>query len=268
MKEKTNIFEIFIRSIYDISSFSISARRGIKSAIMYILLLLIILSGIKSIFLGAAYYKQISAISNILEKNNYNIYIQDDQLIMDNSPIIFSDDKLNFYMDDKKNIDDKIEVRDEFSYDETNLSILKDGIILDNFDDRYIVRYSTLLKKKTVDNFEIKSLIKNFKYIFSVSFFSINVISMFTNLFLDYLIIVIIASLMSLFMKMIMKYSALWALTIYSSTLPLLIITILQILRPDVDFEATFIIGTLTYLFFIFKNIKLEIIERFSKKKI
>lgn len=268
MKEKTNIFETFIRSIYDINSFAIFAKRGIKRAVMYILLLLIILCGIKSIFLGADYYNHISKISNVLEKKNYNIYIQNNQLSMDNSPIIFNDDKLTFYMDNEKTINDKIDIKDEFAYDDTSISVLKDGIVLENFDDRYIARYSTFFNGKVIDNIKMKSLIKNLKYIFIVSFFVINLINMFTNILLDYLIIVITASLISLFMKMIMKYEALWALTIYSSTLPLIIVTILQIIRPDVDFEVTFIIGTLTYLFLIFNNIKIEIIERFTKKKV
>ena len=89
---------------------------------------------------------------------------------------------------------------------------------------------------------------------------------MLINLLVDYLIIVTVASLISLFMKMIVRYGALWSLTIYASTLPLILVTVLEVIRPDVDFEVTFIIGTLTYLIIIFKNIKADIIEKFSRK--
>lgn len=268
MKEKTNIFETFIRSIYDISSFSVSARRGIKRAVMYVLLLTIILGGIKSIFLGADYYRQISKISSSLEQNDYNIHIENNELSIDASPIIFDDnDKLAVYIDDEKTMADKFEFNDELAYYNTNVLVLKDGIIVENFDDRYIAEYDTFLNGKVIDNGRMKSLIKEAKVIFCAAFFGVNVVSMLLNLLIDYLIIVTIASLISLFMKMIVKYAALWALAIYSSTLPLIIVTALEIVRPDADFEATFIVGTLTYLILIFKNIKIDIIEKFNKKR-
>lgn len=269
MKEKTNIFETFIRSIYDISSFSVSARRGIKRAVMYALLLTIILGGIKSIFLGSDYYRQISKISSSLEQNDYNIHIENNQLSIDKSPIIFDhNDKLTVYINDEKTFDDKSEFKDELADNNTKVLVLKDGIVIESFDDRYISEYSTFLNGKVIDNSKMKSLIKEVKVIFCAAFFGINIISMIINLLIDYLIIVTIASLISLFMKMIVKHTALWALAIYSSTLPLIIVTVLQIVRPDADFEATFIIGTLTYLILIFKNIKIDIIERFNKKRV
>lgn len=267
MKEKTNIFNTFVRSIYDVSSFSVSARKGIKRAVMYMLLLTIILGGIKGIILGRNYYKQVSEISYILQQNDYNINIENNELNTDDSPIMFRGiNKLTLYIDDEKTITDKLDYMDVAADDYTNLLILKDGIILENIDDKYIAKYSTFLNGKNISNNTLKLFIKKLKVIFPISYIVVNIFNMLINLLVDYLIIVTVASLISLFMKMIVRYGALWSLTIYASTLPLILVTVLEVIRPDVDFEVTFIIGTLTYLIIIFKNIKADIIEKFSRK--
>ena len=56
MKEKVNIFNTFVKSIYDVSSFSISAKRGVKRAVIYMLLLIIILVDITNIFIDHSYF--------------------------------------------------------------------------------------------------------------------------------------------------------------------------------------------------------------------
>lgn len=268
MKEKTNIFSTFIRSIYDVSYFSVSAKRGIRRAIIYMLLLIIIFGGIKGIFLGRNYYKQVSRVSYLLQQGENNIYIENNELNAYNSPIIFKDiDNLLLYIDDKKTVTDKLDNINEIAYD-NDLLILRDGIVYKDIDDTYIMKYDTILNGKDISNIMMKSYIKKLNVIFIIIFALYNISSTLINLLIDYLIIVTIASLISIFMKMIVRYRALWALTIYASTLPLIIVTILEIIRPNVDFGATFIIGTLTYLIIIFKNIKADIIERFSKKRL
>jgi len=269
MKEKNNMFNTFFKSIYDVGYFSISARRGIKRAIIYMILLTIMLGGIKGIFLGRTYYKQVSKISYIFQQNDYNIYIENNKLNTDNSPIIFKDiDKLVLYIDDKKSVSDKLDNIKGITPNSTKLLILKDGIVFENIDNTYVAEYSKFLNCKSISGNTIKSYIKNLRVIFPIIFITANILIEFVILLVDYFIIVTIASLISLFMKMIIRYGALWALVIYASTLPLIIVTILEIIRPDVDFEVTFIVGTLTYIIIIFKSIKAEIIERFSKKRL
>ena len=139
MKEKTNIFNTFVKSIYDVSSFSVSTRKGIKRAVMYMLLLTIILGGIKGIILGRNYYKQVSEISYILQQKDYNINIENNELNTNDSPIMFRGiNKLTLYIDDEKTITDKLDYMDVAADDYTNLLILRDGIILENIDDKYI----------------------------------------------------------------------------------------------------------------------------------
>ena len=65
---------------------------------------------------------------------------------------------------------------------------------------------------------------------------------------------------------MVVKYKALWSLVIYASTLPLIILTILNLLKPNIDFDFTFIGGTLAYVILTLRHIKHEIIQKLSKR--
>ena len=86
----------------------------------------------------------------------------------------------------------------------------------------------------------------------------------FLNLLFNCLIVVTVTSLFTIFMKMIVKYTALYSLTLYAATLPLIIQIILEAVNPNISFDTMFIIGTLTYVVLILKYIKDEIIKKLS----
>jgi len=86
----------------------------------------------------------------------------------------------------------------------------------------------------------------------------------FINLLFNCLIVVMIASLFTIFMRMVVKYTVLYSLTLYAATLPLIIQTILEIVNPDISFDTMFIIGTLTYVVLILKYIKDEILRNLT----
>ena len=86
----------------------------------------------------------------------------------------------------------------------------------------------------------------------------------FINLLFNCLIVVMVASLFTIFMRMVVKYTVLYSLTLYAATLPLIIQTILEIVNPDISFDTMFIIGTLTYVVLILKYIKDEILRNLT----
>ena len=88
--------------------------------------------------------------------------------------------------------------------------------------------------------------------------------TVFLNLLFNCLIVVTVASLFTIFMKMIVKYAALYSLTLYAATLPLIIQIILEAVNPNISFDTMFIIGTLTYVVLILKYIKDEIIKNLN----
>jgi len=86
----------------------------------------------------------------------------------------------------------------------------------------------------------------------------------FLNLLFNCLIIVIVASFFTIFMRMVVKYTALYSLTLYAATLPLIIQIILESVNPNISFDTMFIIGTLTYVILILKYIKDEIMKNIN----
>lgn len=106
-----------------------------------------------------------------------------------------------------------------------------------------------------INGFELKSFMSQIIINFGVNFF---------QLLFDCLIVVSVALLFSIFMRMVVKYMALYSLTIYAATLPLIIKVILETIKPDISFDTMFIVGTLTYVVLILKDIKDEIIKKFT----
>jgi hypothetical protein len=86
----------------------------------------------------------------------------------------------------------------------------------------------------------------------------------FLNLLFNCLIVVIVALLFTIFMRMVVKYTALYSLTLYAATLPLIIQLIFESINPNISFDTMFIIGTLTYVVLILKYIKDEIIKNIN----
>lgn len=97
-----------------------------------------------------------------------------------------------------------------------------------------------------------------------ISLFILNFKTEFLNLLFNCLVVTIVASIFTMFMKMMVKYIALFSLTLYAATLPLIIQSIFEGINPNIDFNTMFIIGTLTYVILILKYIKDEIIKNMS----
>lgn len=115
----------------------------------------------------------------------------------------------------------------------------------------------TFAKYKT-GNFELNSLAA-----LIITHFGIR----FINLLINCVIVTTIALLFTLFMKMIVKYIALYSLILYAATLPLIIQTGLETIFPEINFDTMFIIGTLTYVILILKYIKDEIMRNIDLGK-
>ena len=264
MKGKTNFFKIFITSIYDINTFSKYAKEGLIKGIIYILIVCSGLGILKSGVLGFRVIRGIFSITEYLQLNEDSISIKDG-LLVTNSNIMNIDSYI--YLDNQKTIDEDIELKNIFN-DNKDLLILKDGIAFNNYGNIYTLNYNQIFRESDIDSNMIINSKNKFSVFIMIGLILINLIEILKSLLINYIIIVTAALLVSMFMRMLVKYKALWLLVIYSSTLPLITITILNILKPNVNFDLTFIGGTLTYVILILKNIKKQIIDNLSKQKL
>lgn len=263
MKEKTNFFKVFISSIYDLDVFVEYAKEGFIKGIIYILILCTILGSLKGGLLGYRVVREIFYVSDYIKSNkSNNILIKNGELQID-----FNIENINnrVYLDHNLTINNDVELRNLFN--NNDLLILKDGIALNNYGDIHILNYNKIAENLYVDE-EIMVNIKNkLTTLIPLRLILINIISVLKNLVIDYIVVVTAALLVSMFMRMLVKYKALWLIVIYSSTLPLIIVTIFNILKPNVNFEITFIGGAITYVIIILKYIKSQIISNIAKQK-
>lgn len=264
MKGKNGIFKIFITSVYDIRVFPEYAKLGVMKAIIYILIVCCGLGIVKGGFLGYKINLGISSITKYLQSEGKDISIKNGLLNLD-SNITNADNYV--YLDTDRTVNDDIDYNNIFYNNKANLLILKDGIAFNNYGSVYVLDYNGLFKIQDVDSETIINKAKTFSVGIIGIMILINIIELIKNLAFNYLIIVTAALLVSIFMKMLVKYKALWSLVIYASTLPLIILTILNLLNPNINFDFTFIGGTLVYTILTLRHIKDEIIEKLSKRK-
>lgn len=261
MKDKTNFFKKFITSIYDLNAFSKYAKEGLLMSIIYVLLITMILGGIKGIFTGYGLNKEMSRINDELKSNKYSI--EDGVLNINNSPIKFEEENMLVYVDKNISMDKEDSIRSITMQDDVSILILKDGIVVNNSINKYKIAYSN----EIVGSLSMMNSINLLKEIIIITACMITIVTTFFKVLINCLIVVAFASLITVFMKMVVKYSALYSLALYAATLPLIIQTILEIIDPNVNLDTVFIIGTLTYVILILNYIKSELIENINKGK-
>lgn len=264
MKDRTNIFKKFITSIYDLKVFSKYAKDGLSKAILYALFMTFIIGGINGIFIGYRLNEGISRINNELKSDEYQYSIKNGELRINKSPIKFEEENILIYIDKDILMDEDDTLRKITVHKDFNILILKDGIVINNLIDKYEIPYNNLIIESSlsINNFNLLKIL-----ILIISCITVSIITFF-ELIINSLIVVAIASIITIFMKMVVKYSALYSITLYAATLPLIIKIVLEIINPNVDLNTVFIIGTLTYVILILNYIKSELIEKIKQEKI
>lgn len=266
MKEKIKVLSIFKRSFYDIDIFADLAKQGLKKSIIYLILLSCIVGCVKGFVFGYRFYDVVANVSNVFNNSEYNIYIENGILNADKAPIkVEKGNKFILYIDDKNSIDDKINFNNPQIDKEVSLFMLKDGIVGMTSDEYYKVYYKELFSV-SMDNQIIKTAMDNINIMYLIFIIIANIINSLINLVVNYIIIVTILSIITIFMRMMVKYKALWSISIYASTLPLFIVTVLGIINPYVNLDTAFIVGTVIYLILILVHIKKGIIEKILNK--
>lgn len=263
MKNKKGFFYKFFTSIYDLNVFSQYAKEGLFSAILYAVILVLLLGGLKT---GSELYrlnKKIIHITTELEGPEYNINIQDGNLKIDKPVSVFDESGVLVYLNQDISINNIDSIRNKIINSDMYGLCLKDGIIINDGINTYNVSYGQLFN----DNMSLSNQLDNIRLIILSLLFIVNVIIIYLNFLIDCLLVAFMAGVIALLMRMMVKYQALYSLTIYAATLPLIIETILEIINPNIDFELVFMAGTLTYVILILKYIKADIIENIKEKR-
>lgn len=263
MGNKTNFFKKFITSIYDIDVCSKYIKEGIFRAIIYMILMTIMVSSIKSGIMVYSINKNISGIINKVE-NDKSFYIENGELNLNNEPIAFENNNILVYIDDKDTIEESWKLNSRIYTQDISILWLKNGMVFYNNSNIYKMNYKDFLGNENVNPGQLRNILDNIKIKLGIISFKATIGIELWGMLLNSLIITMIASLIAIFMKMIIKYSALYSIVIYASTLPFIIKIILESFNSRVNLDSVFIIGTVTYIIFILRHIKAQIIGKIN----
>ncbi|MBE6072612.1 MAG: DUF1189 domain-containing protein [Clostridium butyricum] len=260
MKQKTNFLKKFIMSIYDIDVFSKYIREGILRAILYSVLMTTIVSSLKC---GVIVYSVNKNISNIVKQmdSNDSLYIKDGELNLNRDPISIESSDILIYIDGTEKIEESWKLNNKIYNQDMSILLLKNGTIFYNNGNVYKTNYKDFLGNKYINVEDIEKFLYETEIYIGISIFIINIGIEIMDMFINCLIITLIASLIAMFMKMIIKYTALYSMALYAATLPFIIKIILESIELNVNLNNVFIIGTLTYIIFILKHIKTQILQ-------
>lgn len=261
MKYKTNFIKKFITSIYDIDAFAKYINEGILRAILYLVLMTILVSSIKS---GSAIYSVNRNISSIITnvENNNRMYIENGELTLNSEPIIFENNNVLVYIDDKDTIEESWKLNGRIYTQDISILWLKNGVVFYDNSNIYKMNYKNFLGNENINSEQLRNMLDDIKIKLGITVFKVTTWIEVWSMLVNSLIITMISSLIAIFMKMIIKYSALYSMVVYAATLPFIIKIILESFDSSVNLDSVFIVGTVTYIIFILKHIKAQIIEK------
>lgn len=263
MKNK-NFFVKFKNSIYNMKEFPNYIREGVGRAILYGLILSFILGGIKGITNSISMKKSINSTIQILEDNKYKFKIENGILDLETSPLKIEDGSMLLYLDDNKDISQADELRNITVHVDAYILVLKDGIItspslLPQQNSLSQLKYSDIEDSIVITNDNIIDML-NFSDTFIYLWIgAISLMETFMVLIMDAVMIAVMLLLTNFMFRLNMSFSQLFSLAIYASTLPAILILILNIFVPNVYLDSVRVFGTFLYSFMVLRNMRDEI---------
>ncbi|GIM29375.1 hypothetical protein CPJCM30710_20410 [Clostridium polyendosporum] len=259
MKKDNNFFRQFIKAIIDVKYYINFNKESVGRAILYLLFMSLLLGTIKSIRPIYDYNYELNKASQELQKNNIDFYLKNGELYISKSPYIFSDEGNFIFIDTTKKASefDNTSLK---AYDTNNkgnvMFIFKDKMIISQqFRENQEIKYSDLGNLEFNKSSAI-SLINALKWV-SIFIVLFLIVGMFLGHMFSGLIVGVFALLISAFMKVKLKFSNTYKLSIYALTLPTIVDVIRSSLALSVPhFYKIYILGATIYMIFVIKIIK------------
>lgn len=264
MEKKTNIFRKFKNSLYNIKEVPKYIKEGVGRAILYALVFSVLVGLANGIATVYRLNESINSTTELLKEDKYKFKIENGILNINNSPINLEQSNTLFYLDDEKTLDQADDLRNITAHVDAYVLLLKDGLIINSntisitgMNDTK-VKYTDITEEAEITNENIISILNLFsKMIFAIVIIAA-IITGFISLLFNSLLVALASMLTNNLLGLRLKLQEVFSLAIYAATLPMIIVTILSIIRPDVYFDSAGLLGTLLYSFFVLRNIKKE----------
>lgn len=267
MKNKDGILKRFINSIYNLDEFPKYVTYGVVKAILYAFILSLFIGGIKGNVKVINVNNYMNEVCSTMDEDEYKFKISDNHLELENSPVIFENNKVLFYADENVTVDKIDDLRKMTVNEDINFLALKDGLFIktngdyDNIGDMGVY-YSDMSIGEEITNSDIISLIKS-----SIPMLDIVIIG--SYIFQDFFMYIISALFIAVLTIIPSKLSGvnyrlanLFSLVIYAYTLPNLLVLILNIIFPDILFDTAGMLGAMVYTYLAIRNIRKQINEK------
>lgn len=257
MDKKDNIFLRFKNSLFNIAKFPMYIRYGLGSAIIYALILSIICGSIGGISNVVRINNSINEVKVKLVDSKNEFVIENGILSIDNSPVKVEENNLLIYIDDNKSMSDLDELKSVTVHENSAILILKDGISLTSeLVEPISSNYSQIFGSEKVTNKTLVEGIDFFEKMMSVTLVLINLVQTFITLLMELILISSLAMISASIIGVRLRFSELFSLAIYSSTLPMIVVTILTTLMPNVYFNSVGSVGTILLTLFALIQIR------------
>lgn len=251
---RLGFFSRFYYSIVSLEKYRLFLRQSTGKAVVYLLLVSLIFSLAVHIP-GMIEYNKI--IDNLIA--NFNIAVPDFRLangkleVDGRMPIILSEDTYPVIIDTSPGADERI--LDEY---DTAVLITSDRIIQKNFVDKSTVDL-VMFQELVITRDSIKQVLPIMKPIGFIAFIFL-ALSFICGKFISALIISLIGRIINAAKHTGLSYRSIFKLSVYSMTLPLLVFTVLDLLRVFIPFKwLPFYIIAAIYMYCVINIIKKEI---------
>lgn len=268
---KDNFFVKFKNCLHRLDKFPQYIDQGIGKAIFYGFLISLIFGGILGIYNSYMTNGLINKATTEINNPEYAFNIKDNTFTMAKNPIIINKNGNLIYINDKKTLDDANDIINEYPEDNSYMLVLKNGVKIQslgmggNYD--YNQVNSKIFNAKEVNNETLVQTIQSAKkyYFGFITIYSI--INRFINLIIDSLFVTVVGLIVSIFLGMMVKPTALYSLSIYAATVPFLLSLPIGILYPSISLQYPLIIATAIYVAIILKHIKNDLVNRQRNNK-
>ena len=222
MKKKLNFIDRVKISVFNVKRYNELLKEGISKTIVYSILVSVIVGSI----LGGILFSTINTIENniynTVSKEDYQFSIRDGIFYFNKSPVKIEQGKNLIYINSDISINEVESIKNITVHKDYSISILKDGISIRLLDEEENYEYKNLPVTINIDNetiLNVVDLLGIFKYLAFIS----SIITTYFMFMLDSFILSLIGLLMSKINNIRIKYIDLFKISVYATTLPIVI---------------------------------------------
>lgn len=222
MKTKLNFIERFKISIFKPRRYNEIIKEGISKALIYSLIVSLIVGSITGGFLFSILSNKEKDIYNIVSNNEYEFSISNGIFEFNKSPLKFDEGKSVVYINSDVSMDNLNSIKNIVVHKDYSIAILRDGISIRYLGEEYNIKYDSIINNLNLNNeiiLEGLSLFGIIKYFIFIS----SIFSIYFMFIIDSFILSLIGFIISKLNNIKIKYIDLLKLSIYATTLPIIL---------------------------------------------